>query len=108
VKFYFCPTCTLPDLARALELAGYPDSAIAVYQQYVTTPWSEWHNALGEFRVTAYQRLAALHEARGDTTQAIASYDKMIALWAGADPELQPIVLNSRQHAAAMRARGRH
>ncbi|HEY8795052.1 MAG TPA: BTAD domain-containing putative transcriptional regulator [Gemmatimonadaceae bacterium] len=107
VKLYFCPTCTLPDLARALELAGYPDSAIAVYQQYVTTPWSEWPNALGEFRVTAYQRLGALHEARGDTAQAITSYDKVATLWAHADPELQPIVLNSREHATAMRARGK-
>ena len=107
VRLYFCPTCTLPDLARALELAGYPDSAIAVYRQYVTTPWSEWPNALGEFRATAYQRLGALHEARGDTAQAITSYDKVATLWAHADLELQPIVSNSRQRSAALRATGR-
>jgi DNA-binding SARP family transcriptional activator/Tfp pilus assembly protein PilF/TolB-like protein len=108
VKLYFCPTCTLPDLARALELAGYPDSAIAVYQQYVTTPWSEWQNALGEFRPTAYQRLAALHEARADTAQAIAAYDKVASLWVTADAGLQPIVLNSRDRATALRARAAH
>jgi eukaryotic-like serine/threonine-protein kinase len=106
VRLYFCPTCTLPDLARAFELAGYPDSAIAVYQQYVTTPWSEWQNALGEFRTTAYQRLGALHEVRGDTAQSIAAYDKVVSLWANADTELQPVVSTSRQHAAAMRAAG--
>jgi DNA-binding SARP family transcriptional activator/Tfp pilus assembly protein PilF/TolB-like protein len=106
VKLYFCSTCTLPDLARAFELAGYPDSAIAVYQQYVTTPWSEWQNALGEFRTTAYQRLGALHEVRGDTAQAIAAYDKVVSLWEHADAELQPVVSTSRQHAAAMRAAG--
>ena len=106
VRLYFCPTCTLPDLARALELAGYPDSAIAVYQQYVTTPWSEWPNALGEFRTTSYQRLAALHEARGDTAQAMAAYEKVATLWADADAELQPIALNARQRAAAMRTAG--
>lgn len=108
VKLYFCPTCSLPDLARAFELAGYPDSAIAVYQQYVTTPWSEWPNALGEFRATAYQRLGALHEARGDTAKAVASYDKAASLWLHADPELQPIVLSSRQRSAALRTAGRH
>ena len=108
VKLYFCPTCTLPDLARALELAGYPDSAIAVYQQYVTTPWSEWQNALGEFRPTSYERLAALHKARADTAQAIAAYDKVASLWVTADAGLQPIVLNSRDRATALRARAAH
>ena len=108
VKLYFCPTCTLPDLARALELAGYPDSAIAVYQQYVTTPWSEWQNALGEFLPTSYERLAALHEARADTAQAIAAYDKVASLWITADSALQPIVLNSRERATALRAHAAH
>ena len=104
VKVYFCPTCTLPDLARAFELAGYPDSAIAVYQQYVTTPWSEWHNALGEFRTTAYDRLASLHEARGDTAQAISAYDTVGSLWKTADAQLQPIVADALRRAAALRA----
>ncbi|MDB4910412.1 MAG: protein kinase, partial [Gemmatimonadetes bacterium] len=104
VKLYFCPTCTLPDLARALELSGSPDSAIAVYQLYVTTPWSEWQNALGEFRVTAFERLGALNEARGDTAKAIAAYDQVTKLWAGADAELQPVVADARKHAVALRA----
>ena len=104
VRLYYCSTCTLPDLARALELAGDPDSAIVVYQQYVTTPWSEWQNALGEFRVTSYQRLAALHEARGDTAKAIAAYDRVTTLWGGADRELQPSVADARKHALALRA----
>jgi len=104
VNLYFCPTCTLPDLARALELAGAPDSAIAVYQRYVTTPWSEWQNALGEFRVTSYQRLGALNEARGDTAKALAAYDEVTTLWGGADAELQPAVADARKRAMALRA----
>ncbi|HMI58291.1 MAG TPA: BTAD domain-containing putative transcriptional regulator, partial [Gemmatimonadaceae bacterium] len=103
VNVYFCPTCTLPDLARAFELAGAPDSAIAVYQRYVTTPWSEWQNALGEFRVTSYQRLGELNEARGDTAKALAAYDEVAALWNGADAELQPAVAVARKRALALR-----
>jgi len=104
VALYFCPTCTLPDLARALELAGSPDSAIAVYQLYVTTPWSEWQDALGEFRVSAFERLGALNEARGDTVRALAAYDEVTRLWSGADTELQPVVAEAREHASALRA----
>jgi len=103
VNVYFCPTCTLPDLARALELSGNPDSAIAVYQRYVSTPWSEWQNALGEFRVTSYQRMGELNEARGDTAKALAAYDEVATLWDGADTELQPAVEVVRKRALALR-----
>ncbi|MEO8562303.1 MAG: BTAD domain-containing putative transcriptional regulator [bacterium] len=102
-ELHFCPTCALPDLARALELTGAHDSAIVVYQRYVTTPWSEWQNAGGEYRVSAYRRLGALHDARGDTAIAIAAYDKVVDLWSTADPELQSAVADARQRAAALR-----
>ena len=105
VQLYYCPTCTLPDLALAYELTNVPDSAIAVYQRYVTTPWSEWQNALGDSRVTAYQRLAALHEARGDTAAAIAAYDEVATLWAHADAELQPLVADAQRRSSALGAR---
>jgi DNA-binding SARP family transcriptional activator/Tfp pilus assembly protein PilF/TolB-like protein len=102
-ELHFCPTCALPDLARALELTGARDSAIVVYRRYVTTPWSEWQNAGGEYRVSAYRRLGALHEARGDTTLALGAYDKVVELWSTADPELQPAVSEARGRAAALR-----
>ncbi|MFI5242760.1 MAG: BTAD domain-containing putative transcriptional regulator, partial [Gemmatimonadales bacterium] len=105
VQLYYCPTCTLPDLALAYELTGIPDSAIAVYQRYVTTPWSEWQNSLGDSRVTAYQRLAALHEARGDTAAAIAAYDEVATLWAHADVELQPLVADAQRRSSALGVR---
>ena len=100
-----CPTCALPDLARAYELAGARDSAIATFERYVTTPWSEWQNAEGEFRVTAYQHLARLYEARGDSARAISAYDKVSALWRGADLGLQPQVADARRHAALLSSR---
>jgi DNA-binding SARP family transcriptional activator len=67
-------------------------------------PWSEWQNALGEFRVTSYERMAALSEARGDTARAIAAYEQVAKLWNSADAELQPAVVNARRHALALRA----
>ncbi len=103
VKLYFCRSCTLPDLAHALELAGFPDSAIAVYKSYEITPWSEWQNAIGDFRVTSYQRLAELSEARGDTATALASNDEVVKLWSGADLELGPAVAHARERAEALR-----
>ncbi|MDQ6829065.1 MAG: hypothetical protein M3081_09395 [Gemmatimonadota bacterium] len=103
VDLYFCPTCSLPDLGRALEQAGARDSAIAVYERYVVTPWSEWQNAGGEYRVSSYQRLGALYEASGDTARAIRAYEKVAALWSGADAELQSEVAGARQRAAVLR-----
>jgi DNA-binding SARP family transcriptional activator/Tfp pilus assembly protein PilF/TolB-like protein len=103
VNLYFCPSCTLPDLARAYELSGLPDSAIAVYQAYEITPWSEWQNAIGDFRVTSYERLGELNEARGDTAKAIAAYDEVEKLWRDADIELQPAVAAARGRASALR-----
>ncbi|MEP6729118.1 MAG: BTAD domain-containing putative transcriptional regulator [bacterium] len=103
-ELHFCPTCALPDLARALELTGARDSAIVVYQRYVTTPWSEWQNAGGEYRVSAYRRLGALHDARGDTALALRAYDKVVDLWSSADAELQPAVTAARQRATSLRA----
>jgi len=102
-ELHFCPTCALPDLARALEVTGARDSAMVAYQRYVTTPWSEWQNAGGEYRVSAYARLGALHEARGDTTLALRAYDKVAELWRTADPELQPAVSDARRRATALR-----
>ena len=103
VKLYFCPSCTLPDLAHALELAGLPDSAIAVYQSYEIAPWSEWQNAIGDFRATSYERVAELSEARGDTAKALAAYDEVVKLWSGADPELQPALAHARSRAISLR-----
>ncbi|MEO5868288.1 MAG: BTAD domain-containing putative transcriptional regulator [Gemmatimonadaceae bacterium] len=100
-----CPNCALADLARAYELAGKPDSAIAMFERYVVTPWSEWQNAEGEFRVPAYEHLGRLYEARGDSAHAIAAYDRVSTLWRGADAELQPQVADARHHAALLRRR---
>ena len=104
VDLYYCPSCTLPDLALAYDRVGATDSAIAVYQRYVITPWSEWQNAIGDARAIAYQRLGALHEIRGDTAAAITAYDQLAALWSHADVEMQPMVAFAQQRSSALGA----
>ncbi|MEO8452217.1 MAG: BTAD domain-containing putative transcriptional regulator [Gemmatimonadota bacterium] len=99
-----CAVCALPDLARAYDLVGRPDSAIVVYQRYLQTPWSDWMGADGEFRVPVYRRLAELYDARGDTALAIAGYEKVAALWSNADAELQPQVAAVRNRMIVLRA----
>ena len=107
VDVYFCPTCSLPDLARAYDLAGQADSAIAVYERYLSTPWSEWWESDGEFTVTTYRRLGQLYEQRGDRPRAIAAYRKVAELWSHADAELQPEVDSARRRVVALEAGGR-
>ena len=99
-----CSVCALPDLARAYDLAGLPDSAIATYQRYLGTPWSDWMSADGEFHVPAWRRLGELYDARGDSALAIAAYSKVATLWSDADADLQPEVAAARRRAEALRS----
>jgi hypothetical protein len=96
VDGHFCPICSLPDLARAYERAGEPDSAIALYQRYVDTPWSERWSADGEFTGHALLRLGELRERRHDPAGAATAYSRFVQLWHAADPEMQPMVARAR------------
>ena len=91
---YPCTICALTPLGRAYEAAGEADSAIAVYERYVTTPW--W-GKMGSKCWYIYERLADLYEQRGDTTNAIRYYAKFVDLWKDADPELQHRVAAARR-----------
>jgi DNA-binding SARP family transcriptional activator/TolB-like protein/Tfp pilus assembly protein PilF len=101
---YACPVCALPDLARAYDLGGEPDSAIAVYRRYVITPWTDWMTSDGEFRSLAWRRLGQLYEARGDTRLAILAYQKVADLWLHADAEVQPDLADVQLRLARLRA----
>jgi tetratricopeptide (TPR) repeat protein/tRNA A-37 threonylcarbamoyl transferase component Bud32 len=101
----WCPICVLPALARAYEVAGKPDSAIATYERYAATPW-EWrfetdNTELGFTR----KRLGELYERRGDVVRARAHYTAVLELWRRADPELQPVVAEVRQRLAHLGVR---
>ncbi len=45
----------------------------------------------------SYKRLGELYEAKGDVKRAVELYDKFVALWKNADPELQPVVSDVRR-----------
>ena len=98
-----CMPCGLPALAQAYDRAGQPDSAIAVYQRYLTIPDPI---RLGSWRVgdddatqlaPAHKRLGELYEQRGDRARARVHYERFVELWKDCDPELRPAVLEVRQ-----------
>ncbi len=103
-----CLTCALPQLAEAYERAGEADSAIAVYERYLDTPYL-WRvrDTDGWFLGQAHGRLGALYEAKGDTGRAGAQLARLARLWEGADDELQPRVAEARRRAAALLGGGR-
>ena len=102
------PVLALPDLARAYDSAGVPDSAIAVYSRYMETPYlyrgydvDSWNLA------AAHKRLGELYEARGDREKAVEQYNAFVELWKDADPELQPQVEDVRTRIAKLVGEGR-
>jgi tetratricopeptide (TPR) repeat protein len=92
-----CELCMGFQLGRAYDMAGQPDSAIANYEGYVTGH-SAWAIYAHSYQLApAYERLGDLYEKRGDTTNAIRYYGKLVDLWKDADPELQPRVEAARR-----------
>jgi eukaryotic-like serine/threonine-protein kinase len=103
-----CPICALALLGKAYDVAGEGDSALAVYERYVTTPWPT--RVFGPFSssdplylAAMYERLGELYEARGQTDKAIGYYAQFAALWHDADSELQPRVAEAQRRLARLR-----
>ncbi len=86
----------LPEAANAIDVAGQPDSAIALYERALASP-SVFGNL---YELTWYplalHRLGELHESLGHRDEAIDYYQRFIELWNEADPELQPQVKAAR------------
>jgi len=101
-----CAPCTDGPLARAFDLAGMPDSAIATFERYLATPY--WFRYRPEADPThlagAYKRLGELYEAKGEKQKAASYYTKFVDLWKNADPELQPKVAEVKKRLAALSA----
>ncbi len=99
----YCPVCGLPYLARAFDQAERPDSAIAVYERYITTPWFGMDKMFSDVDLPRiYERLGELYEQRGSAERAIYYYGRFVELWETADPELEPRVAAARRAIEAL------
>ena len=101
-----CTICALEALGRAYETAGQLDSAVALYERYLSTPWLFRANQDNVHLVSVLRRVAALHERLGDREQAIAHLDRIVELWERADPELQHIVEEAQATIARLLGEG--
>ena len=102
-----CPICALPDLARAYEVAGKPDSAIATYERYVRTPWQRRYDTDALELGFALKRLGELYQSQNDRTKAAAQYTALLQLWKRADPELEPLLADVRRRLEQTSAAGK-
>jgi tetratricopeptide (TPR) repeat protein len=101
--FHACERCSMIDLARAFDLAGQRDSAIAYFQRYLDTP-DGFLFLDRNWRAGTHKRLGELYEAAGDLPKAAANLEKFVDLWKDADPELQPKVREARERLTRIRA----
>jgi len=100
-----CAICVAAKVGRAFDLANMPDSAIAAFESYMSTPDPNRLNVdLDPFNLAPIaKRLGELYDAKGDRVRAAAYYQKFVSLWAGADAELQPKVDRVRERLAQLR-----
>jgi tetratricopeptide (TPR) repeat protein/tRNA A-37 threonylcarbamoyl transferase component Bud32 len=98
-----CDRCAMINLARAFDLAGQRDSAIAYFQKFIDTPRSMMFEDQ-DWLAGTYKRLGELYEAAGDLPKAATNLEKFIELWKDADPELQPKVRDARERLQRIRA----
>ena len=109
-----CTICPLRELGIAFDAANQPDSAVAMFEAYIRTPYWQRGNlppgvvANRHLHVDpaalagVYERLGQLYEARGDHSRAAHYYGRFVDLWKNADPELQPRVTEARRRLARL------
>jgi eukaryotic-like serine/threonine-protein kinase len=91
-----CTICGLAELATAYDRLGERDSAVAMYERYVTTPHIGRLLDDAIELPNAYLRLGELYEAQAERRKAREYDARLIALWKDSDPELQPQVAKVR------------
>jgi len=107
-----CIVCIFAHLGRAFDAAQQRDSAIAMYERFLKTPYGERLDVplfveFPEpvdpiFRAGVHRRLGELYEAKGDTAKAVEQYRAFVDLWKNADPELQPRVAEAKRRLAQL------
>ena len=100
-----CTICALPRLAAAYDLSGQPDSAIAIFERYRTTPDMRRPSVDAVYLAGVHKRLGELYEAKGNSARALAEYEAFVQLWVNADPPLQPAVRAIKKRIESLRAR---
>ena len=98
-----CDRCAMINLARAFDLSGQRDSAIAYFQKFIDTPRSMMFEDQ-DWLAGTHKRLGELYEAAGDLPRAATNLETFVELWKDADPELQPKVRDARERLQRIRA----
>lgn len=97
-----CPVCATPNLGRAYDAAGEPDSAVAAYERYLATPYPYKPLTDAVWLARIYARLGELYEAKHDRARAADYYARFVDLWRNADPELRPRVADVKRRLEAL------
>lgn len=82
---------------RSAEGEGWADSARGFWTRYAQEPARDRNDADEKHLARVYRRLGALYASAGDVERASTSEARFVALWAQAEPALQPQVAAVRQ-----------
>lgn len=99
-----CPQCVLPELALTYDLAGKPDSAIAILGRF-TEGRALPLGMKATWMALSHKRLGELYDAKGNAEQAASHYAQFVELWKGADASLQPQVQRARERLKELQRR---
>jgi tetratricopeptide (TPR) repeat protein len=83
--------------AELLRMLGRADEAIGWYTSIAERATYELM-----YLAPAQLRLGWIYEARGTRTAALEHYRRFVELWRGADPELQPAVVEAERRVASL------
>ena len=80
----------LESVANAMANAGDYAGAIARYEKLAKSPEFGWEAQ--EATSLVHHRLGRLYERTADTARAVASYEKFLDRWRGADPDIREVI----------------
>jgi tetratricopeptide (TPR) repeat protein len=91
-----------PELARAWTGLGRPDSAVALYERYLTSSLPRARSLDHLYLADVLEGLAEAHAFQGSRSRAAACYRWFAELWTNADEPLQPRVHEVRYRASRL------